>query len=77
VKVNTDDAAKGCASFSACTDIFRGSKSEYISSFFSFLGYKSFYMLRLWESFWLLGLLGAKTSEVFDLSLTLPCFVKH
>ena len=34
-------------------------------------GYKSLYMLRLWESFWLLSLFGGKVSDVFSLSVTL------
>ena len=41
------------------------------------LGYKSLFMLRLWELFWPLSLLGVKTSDLFGLSVTLPCFVKH
>ena len=61
----------------ACADIFRGSKDEYIGNFSSFFGYKSICMLRLWESFWLLSLLGVKASDVFGLSMTLLCFVKH
>jgi len=76
VKVNTDGVTRGCPGFLACACIFRGSRGEYIDSFSS-LGYKSLYMLRLWESFWLLSLLGVKTSNVFGLSVTLSCFVKH
>jgi len=38
VKVNTNDAARGCSGFSACAFIFGGSKGEYIDSFSSFLG---------------------------------------
>jgi len=76
VKVNTDGAARGCPSFSTCAGIFRGSKGEYIGSFSSFLGIQKS-LLRLWEPFWLLRLLGAKSLDVFRLSMTLTCFVKH
>jgi len=38
MKVNIDGTARGCPSFLACAGIFRGSDSEYISSFSSFIG---------------------------------------
>ena len=38
MKVNIDGAARGCPGFTTCAGIFRGSRSEYIGSFSSFLG---------------------------------------
>jgi len=45
VKVKTNGAARGCPGFSACANIFRGSRGEYIGNFSSFLGVqKSLYV---------------------------------
>jgi len=65
VKVNIDSAARGCSGFSTCAGIFRSSSSEYIVVSPLFLEYKNLYMLRLWESFWLLTFLIAKALDVF------------
>ena len=65
IKVNTDGMARGCPRYVRCGGIFKSNKGEYIDNFFLSLVFKMLYMLRLWESFWLLRYHGLVVIDLF------------
>jgi len=76
IKINNDIGTRDVLSFTICGGIFRSNFSDYVGSFYTFLGIQHIFMLKSWKSFLLLNMLNLRFSKKFSWSVTCFCFVK-